>query len=102
MRISDKYRICEIMGAVYMVPVDDEKLDMDRMEKIVGSGADILKEIAAGTATMPDLIKKLCEQYELQGEEKIRAENVIAGFIQVCIEKGMVWEEENSSACEKS
>lgn len=90
MKLSSKYGICEIMDEIYLVPDGFAKSDMNQVEKLSGSAADILKELAAGVFSMEELQNKICNLYGVTGAESVTIRRSVETFVESCIQKNII------------
>ena len=72
MKLSNKYGICEIMDEIYLVPDGYAKSDMNQVEKLSKSAADILKELAAGISSLEELPEIDLVDFGIPVQEEIK------------------------------
>ena len=90
MKLSGKYGICEIMDEIYLVPDGYAKSDMNQVEKLSKSAADILKELAAGISSLEELQDKICSLYGVTGEDGVTIRKSVKAFVESCIQKNII------------
>ena len=90
MKLSGKYGICEIMDEIYLVPDGYAKSDMNQVEKLSESAANILKELAAGVSSIEELQDRICSLYVVSGKEGETIRQSVANFVKACADKNMI------------
>ena len=90
MRLSSSYRICEILGEIYILPEEFDKEDMGRVERIAGSGSQMIREIEKGVSSMEELQNRICTFYEVDDSDKEKVCASVTNFVHFCLEKGYI------------